>query len=102
MSSIRTSCKDNPRLGRVGCGATYRGNMVHCTICHETFATYRTMDKHLGVTKRGDLWHEPPETVRGLWRDDRGIWHLPGSRDPAQRATSPAPSRTESSPRGER
>ena len=85
MSGIATSCKDNQRMNRQGCGATYSGNMVHCTaaaewsthpdgLCHETFSTYSAMDRHLGVSRSGDLWHRDPRGVDGLHRDDRGAW----------------------------
>jgi hypothetical protein len=101
MTGIRTSCRDSESLGRVGCGATYSGNMVHCTICHQTFASYRVMDKHMGV-KGGQLWHRAPEAVPGIHSDTRGIWRqdrrqgatgVPGALLHDDPESSPRPSR---------
>ena len=74
MSGVRTVCRDNGGLGRVGCGAVYGGGQIHCTICHETFSSASALDLHLGVDRHGDLWHHEPWTVKQLRQDERGIW----------------------------
>lgn len=81
MAGVPTSCKNNTELGRVGCGAEYRGREVHCTnpaewskhsdgLCHETFGGYSTFDMHWTINS-----HLNPETLSSLHRDsDRGVW----------------------------
>lgn len=81
---IRTTCRDNRRLGRQGCGADYGGKQVHCTIpadwsthpdglCHETFAAYSTFDRHV---RDDGANHQDPRTLDTLKQDDRGVWHV--------------------------
>lgn len=80
-------------MGRCGhCGATFAGRQNHCTLCHETFASETAGDAH----RVGP--YDPPArrcltpdemTAKGLWIDDRGIWHgrATTSGVPARRAS---------------
>lgn len=98
-------CGDNPKLGLVGCGATYSGNQQHCVDrcagtrhadgrCHETFSTVRVADLHR--TRGG---HYPPWTITrlmlsaiGVWKE-RGRGNAPwqnGDRDEREGAMAPA------------
>jgi hypothetical protein len=51
----------------------------HCTLCHETFATYGVSDHHW--IKDG---HVHPRDVKGFWTDDEGFWHFGTRRDVAR------------------
>lgn len=87
-------CVDNPRLGLVGCGATYQGRQQHSVArvpwsdqpdgrAHLTFSNERACD----FCWRGDTMRHPATVTTKdgeprLSLDDRGIWHCgpPGGR----------------------
>jgi len=86
MTGIRTSCKNETATGRIGCGATYSGRMLHCVapaawsshpdgLCHETFSAESSCDLHLGFDgATNTLRHDDPRTIAKLGENDRGVW----------------------------
>lgn len=81
------TCTDNTTLGRIGCGATYSGEMQHCVavvpwsthpdgMAHIT-AKSSTIDL-MWAKGRGTLVE--PSSI-GLVRDDRGVWRRPISEE---------------------
>jgi hypothetical protein len=87
MTGIRTSCKNNPATGRIGCGTTYSGRMLHCVapaswsthpdgLCHETFGAETTCNVHLGFDGAvNELRHVDPRSLtEKIHQDDNGVW----------------------------
>ena len=74
-----TSCVTSRRAGVLGCGATWSGlAMAHCVVCHETFTTNGTADRHW---IKGRHVHPADLPAGRLVKRDDGIWRWPGSSD---------------------
>ena len=71
-----TLCATSRRAGVVGCGATWGGLAVaHCVVCHETFTTNGTADRHW---IKGRHVHPADLPAGRLVRRGDGIWRQPG------------------------
>lgn len=75
----QSSCKDNTRLGRIGCGATYSGRVQH-SVVKVPWSTYPDGMAHLTFTgdRASDVWWAEgcpdPTTCDRLERDALGRW----------------------------
>lgn len=94
-----STCKDNPRAGRIGCGATFNGRQQHAVArvdwsthadgrAHVTFSNENTAD----LCWRGETMRDPATLVDKhgkprLRQDDKGIWRYPGERPDSLRGT---------------
>lgn len=82
------TCVDNPRLGRIGCGQTFSGEMQH-SVAKVTWSEHADGMAHitarlgtieacwargLGKNGKGEMAH--PATL-GFHQDDRGVWRQP-------------------------
>ncbi len=79
------TCSDNPRLGRIGCGQTFGGEMQHSVarvswsahpdgMAHVT-GRLSTIDKCWAKGKGGEMAN--PADL-GFHQDARGVWRQPG------------------------
>jgi hypothetical protein len=77
-----STCKSNTRTGRIGCGATYSGEMQHMV---ERVSWSEHPDGRAHITGRlstierlrsGKTKREPsnPADDEKLYRDERGVW----------------------------
>lgn len=76
-------CTDSPRSGRIGCGATYTGELAHC-VATAPWSTHPDGLAHItatdGVIAR--LWqlgrtHPANPAEHGYTQDGRGRWRKP-------------------------
>lgn len=78
------TCTNNDRLGRIGCGQTFSGEMQHCVasvpwsewpdgLAHVT-ARLSVIDKCWSKGK-GGVMANPADL--GFVQDDRGVWRHP-------------------------
>lgn len=94
MAAVSGTCTDNPRLGRVGCGATFGGEMQHC-IAKAPWSTHA--DGMVHITAKLStielLWakggsHPANPVDLGMTQDDRGVWRRPMSDEARERLAS--------------
>lgn len=80
-----STCSDNHRLGRIGCGQTFGGEMQHCVakvswsqhpdgMAHIT-AKLSTIEKCWAKGKGTGEMANPADI--GLHQDARGVWRQP-------------------------
>lgn len=58
---------------------------VHCSVCHEQFASYGVANLHWGSGKSNkapaySAQHLDPATVPALAQDEKGVWHMAAKR----------------------
>lgn len=70
---MKTTCQE--------CGKSWGGvRASHCTVCHESFSSEGSGDKH----RRGEYPSKRYCSTEGLVHDDkRDVWKLPGTWIPA-------------------
>lgn len=76
-------CVDNPVLGRIGCGATFGGEMQHC-VAKVSWSTHPDGIAHITAKlstidllwSKGKTEPADPATL-GLHQDDHGTWRRP-------------------------
>ena len=87
-----SKCTDNPRLGRISCGAEFGGELQHCVarvpwssspdgMAHLT-ARASTID-FLWAKGEGGVMADPTEF--GIAPNDRGVWRRPMDDETAAR-----------------
>lgn len=76
-------CTDNERLGRIGCGQTYYGEMQH-SVAKVPWSEFPDGMAHMTARAglidmlwQGNVLRDPKDF--GLVKDDRGVWHKPMS-----------------------
>jgi hypothetical protein len=80
-----STCTDNPRIGIIGCGQTYGGEMQH-SVARVPWSTHPDGLAHITARltnielcwAKGDSAMADPATV-GLEPNDRGVWRMPMS-----------------------
>lgn len=82
-------CVDNERIGRIGCGATYFGEMQHC-IAKVPWSNHSDGMAHITAPAKvidllwfGDSLRNPIEM--NLEQDSRGVWRKPISESERKR-----------------
>ena len=83
------TCSNNPRLGRVGCGQTFGGEMQH-SVARVSWSTHPDGMAHItgrlstieacwsqGLGKNGNGEMANPVDL-GFHQDARGVWRQPG------------------------
>lgn len=78
-------CVDNPRLGLIGCGATYGGETQHC-VAPAPWSAHPDGRAHMTgrLSTIEKCWVAPakgarailvdPQTIEDLRLDDKGVW----------------------------
>ena len=79
-----SACVDSPTTGRIGCGATYSGEMQHC-VARADWSQHPDGRAHItaSLSVLDKLWakgasNQPANPVdHGMEQDDRGRWRVP-------------------------
>lgn len=77
-----SECVTNTTLGRVGCGATFTGEMQHC-VAKVAWSEHADGMAHITgrLSSIEKCWKKGGEMVHpasvGLVQDDRGVWRAP-------------------------
>ncbi len=81
---MSATCSDNHRLGRIGCGATFGGEMQH-SVAKVSWSTHPDGMAHITAKDSTirHLWAKGKDEMAnpadvGLHQDARGVWRRPG------------------------